>query len=326
MGRFLLFFFSMGLGVCLVGCANDTGRFSQGSDRTPIAKKTPEPFAINRCILTVAMDPKLHRLEATANLTIRPNGRPSLKPTRRLRLLLNPELGIDAVTMHDEPVPFRRIHEDSKPSDTTSASLRGGDHPQPALFELMLPEPPVGAFDLSIHYGGVLFQDVEAGEKPGEIHNFAMRAHIDTEGVYLSPSGNWYPRIPADDDEGDRTREIALADFELTVTNVPGLVLVACGNRQGAKLGAKRGATTTWKSPFPFDGMTLVGGPHAIHQRQVGKVLVSVHLSEKHTRFAMGLLDAIESYMTLYQPLLGDYPFIEFTVVENFFSSGFAFP
>ncbi len=272
------------------------------------------------------MDPKLHRLEATANLTIRPDWRPSPKPTRRLRLQLNPELGIDAVTMHDEPVPFRRIHADPKPSEETPSSPHGGDHPKPALFELTLPQAPVGAFDLSIHYGGVLFQDVEAGENPGEIHNFAMRAHIDTEGVYLSPEGNWYPRIPGDGDESNPTREIALADYELTVTNMPGLVFVACGNRQSVKLGEKRGATTTWKSPFPFDGMTLVGGPHAIHQRQVGKVLVSVHLSEKHTRFAKGLLDAIESYLTLYQPLLGDYPFVEFTVVENFFSSGFAFP
>ena len=38
------------------------------------------------------------------------------------------------------------------------------------------------------------------------------------------------------------------------------------------------------------------------------------------------LLDAIASYLDLYQPLLGAYPYSEFTVVENFFSSGFAFP
>ncbi|MFQ5411697.1 MAG: M1 family metallopeptidase [Phycisphaerae bacterium] len=286
----------------------------------------PEPFAINRCHLIVAMDPKLHRLEATADLTIRPERSRKAKPTRRLRLQLNRELGIDVVTTRGASVPFRRIRDTSKSAEKMPTTASVDDQPRPALYELTLPEAPVGGLDLTVRYGGVLFQDVEAGEKQGEIHNFAMRAHIDTQGVYLSPDGNWYPRIPGEDGEGDRTREIALCDFELTVTNVPGLVFVASGNRQGAKLGVERGATTTWKSPFPFDGLTLVGGPHEIHQRQVGQVLVSVHLRDKHARFADGLLDAIESYLTLYQPLLGDYPYDEFTVVENFFSSGFAFP
>ena len=41
---------------------------------------------------------------------------------------------------------------------------------------------------------------------------------------------------------------------------------------------------------------------------------------------APALLDAVASYLDLYQPLIGPYPFRQFTVVENFFSSGFAFP
>ena len=38
------------------------------------------------------------------------------------------------------------------------------------------------------------------------------------------------------------------------------------------------------------------------------------------------LLDAVAGYLDLYQPLIGPYPFRQFTIVENFFSSGFAFP
>ncbi|HVP13011.1 MAG TPA: M1 family aminopeptidase, partial [Phycisphaerae bacterium] len=102
--------------------------------------------------------------------------------------------------------------------------------------------------------------------------------------------------------------------------------LVASGNRDDAQLNSRRNARTIWRSPFPLHGMALVGGTHEVHQREVDGVLVSVNLSKDHAALAPGILDAVESYLKLYQPLIGKYPYAEFTVVENFFSSGFAFP
>ena len=92
-----------------------------------------------------------------------------------------------------------------------------------------------------------MFQDVSAGEKLGKIHNLEMKAHIGEEGIFLSEDGAWYPRLPQPDPKADA--EIELTQFELTATELPGMVLVASGNRDGAELNKPRGSRTTWRSP-----------------------------------------------------------------------------
>ncbi len=225
----------------------------------------------------------------------------------------------------------------SAPAEESAALA--GEPPKPAgpvtshrvaYYRIVIPGGRAsGEMTLRLQYAGIIWQDVEAGEKSGEIHNFNMSAHIGDEGVYLSPAGAWYP-TPASRDEkdaksGDRP-ERPRTNFELTAAVPEGFLLTACGDRTDADLLAPRGRKTSWKSPFPLDGITLVGGPLQLHQKAVGRVTVSVHLRPDQADKASLLLDAVTQYITLYQPLIGPYPFREFTVVENFFSSGFAFP
>lgn len=216
----------------------------------------------------------------------------------------------------------------SAPADEESGETTVVTHRR-AYYRITLPEGRIAAaLTLKFQYAGTLWQDVEAGERAGEIHNFQMSAHIGEEGVYLSPSGYWYPTLAARDDARPSAEqpESPRSTFELTVDSPAQFVLTACGERTDKDLAAPRGESTSWKTPFAIDGLSLVGGPLEIHQRQVGRIMVSLHLRPGHADKAPLLLDAVTSYLTLYQPLLGPYPFREFTVVENFFSSGFAFP
>ena len=183
-----------------------------------------------------------------------------------------------------------------------------------ARYIVLLPKA-ADAFELRFEYQGQLLEDYQAGEKPGAIHNFEVRSHVGPEGVYLAGESRWYP-IPVQDDS-------PLADFDVTVDRVAGLELVGCGNPAD---GSSETAAYHWQSPFPMDGFALVGGKHVIHSRTCGHVLVEAHVAEANSRHAAGLLDAAEHYLQIYEPLIGDYPFKRFTVVENFFSSGFAFP
>ncbi len=285
----------------------------------------PSPYAVELCQLDVVLEPVPHLLEATATLTIALREGASRGAAGELYVKLNQALGIDQVSCAGLPVSFRRLPVPKHPPTETESDDDTDERPPPAVYLLDWPAAGAAGGELVFRYGGRLFQDVQAGEKPGEIHNFQMRAHVGTEGVYLGESGAWYPRIAESDDE-DPEREAPLTQFEVTASAGPGMVLVACGNREGAKLDAPRGKRTTWRSPFPLQGMALVGGPHKVFQRQVDDALVSVHVSEDHASFAPGILDAVESYLRLYEPLIGEYPYVEFTVVENFFSSGFAFP
>jgi aminopeptidase N len=317
-----------GVCLCVAGCGGPQTGKVEGSRKAAIP---PSPFAIDKCSLDVNLQPTSHRLEANAALTISQKD-PARAQGAKLQLQLHRDLGIDAITMDGRPIGFRRLPEPAQSQPATdqaatsapsSAEASDSEKP-PANYELEWKPARGQPGTLVVRYGGCLYQDVSAGEKPGKIHNLQMKAHIGEEGVFLSEDGIWYPGLPQP--EAKDGREIELTQFELTATEVPGMVLVASGNRDGAELNSRRNARTIWRSPFPLHGLALVGGPHEIHQRQVDAVLVSVHVSKDHAALAPGLLDAVESYLKLYQPLIGKYPYTEFTVVENFFSSGFAFP
>jgi aminopeptidase N len=184
-------------------------------------------------------------------------------------------------------------------------------------------------FSLTFDYGGKLIQDVQAGERPGEIHNKLMAAHVGTEGIYLVSSGGWHPlpyRGPDAPAEGE------LASYRLAVEPVEGMKLVASATFD--EQSSEQTGQWVWHSKYPLDSLALVGGPHQVKERQVDDVRLALHYSqpedaesrqviERHTDL---FLDAAESYLKRYQPLIGPYPFRQYTIVENFFSSGFAFP
>ena len=85
-------------------------------------------------------------------------------------------------------------------------------------------------------------------------------------------------------------------------------------------------SAASWSTPFPQTAIAVAGGQLSAFAREHGPVVIRALLHPGSSAHAPRLLDAVASYLDLYQPLLGAYPFREFTVVENFFSSGFASP
>jgi hypothetical protein len=171
---------------------------------------------------------------------------------------------------------------------------------------------------LFVSYEGRLQQDVAAGEKPGEIHNFQMQAHIGEEGIYLA-EGYWYPQpavavgaVPP------------LTHFTLVAAEVPEMALVASGD-EDEELEEQIGRQV-WHSPYPISEMVLVGGRHGVHKETHNGIEIAVHLTLSNDEQAEGLLAAAKKNLDRYVPLLGPYPARQYTIVENFFSSGFAFP
>lgn len=309
------------IGFC--GCADESQRIASGD---PGHGGTVPPYTIDKYKLDLALNPKLHRLEASAELTIQKQASADQSPPGRIKIELHRDLGVDTITCAGRPVGFRRLADDDR-SGTRNDNDSEDESPPPAVYVVALPDPHAPRTVLVIRYGGLLFQDVSAGEKPGEIHNRAMHAHISLKGIYLAPEGAWYPRVadPDRNSDGDPTHETQAADFQLSVARVPGMALVACGNRDRTDSDAAPDKVT-WRTPFPFDGMALAGGPLQDHQRTVNGLPIRVLLRKDHAHFAKAILDAVESYLKLYQPLIGEYPYDEFAVVENFFSSGFALP
>jgi hypothetical protein len=274
------------------------------------ASPRPQTVRADRYLIEAALDPESHRLTARATIDLTRTGG-SVVPrdgTASVELLLHPDLNVRRVRASGAAV--RRYYRRA----TARTDVDDGFTPAKHLVVL---DHAADALSLFVDYDGALWQDVAAGESPDEIHNFKMRAHISPEGVYLA-GGNWYPQPP--DDEVNPS----LADYTLLLEPVPGMEFVA-----GAELAPSRGSASgrrAWTSPYPLDRLVLVGGPHEVHQTIHRGIAVSAHLKPGQSELADGWLEAVRHILDRYEPLIGPYPAGEYAVVDNFFSSGFAFP
>lgn len=258
----------------------------------------------------VRIDPSTHSLEGEVELDLTPVD-PDRTPKRRLRvdLDLHPELEVTAVRVENAEL---RAHRRRR------GGIEEGGRIEPAEHRLIL-EDPSESVTVFLEYRGTLHQDVASGEEEGQIHNHSVSAHIGEEGLYLDPGGYWYPRMELSEDVDPAAY---LADFRLASDPVEGFELVAGLERETTDPGGR----IHWRSPFPVDGLVLLGGPLERFSRQHGDVLLHAVLAPGKSAVAADILDASAEYLDRYRPLIGPYPFREFTVLEAFFSSGFAFP
>ncbi|MEW6251758.1 MAG: M1 family aminopeptidase [Planctomycetota bacterium] len=270
----------------------------------------------------VRLEPPAHRLDGRTVVALEPaRGAPFARGPAVLEFALNRALVVTTLAGEDAEV---RAHTVRPPDGQAGA----GDGP--ALLALHRVElDHIGRRPrLVFEYGGALIQDVQAGEKRGQVHNLLMAAHLGPEGIYLDEGGGWYPSVYQDP---ARPRGMT-AQFTLTAEPVNGMQLVASASLD--EQASQAGERLVWRGKYPMTGMVLVGGPHEVKERQAGPVRIALHYSppadpqsraqlERHTDM---FLAAAEKYLGLYQPLVGPYPFEDYTIVENFFSSGFAFP
>ncbi len=266
--------------------------------------------------LHLELDPPQHRLAGQAEVRVVAPMRP---PRARLAgvevaFALHPDLEVSRISADPVEVRGWRAEPD--------ASTNG---PAPTRYRIKL-DRWAETFTLTFHYAGRLEQDVQAGEKRGEIHNFTVNAHVGEDGVYLGGDGDWYPRphekASAEVDDG-------LARYAVEVAPVEGFVFVAGADGRAAP---QPGAALSAGSPFPQTDMAVVGGRYRVWSRDVEGVRFSMLLHAASAddttleRRADLFVGAAIDYLQRYQPLVGPYPFDEFIIVENFFSSGFAFP
>ncbi len=266
------------------------------------------PAYAQRYRIEVALDPASHQLSGRTVVDVSlPPSESTNKPVA-IALRLHPGLKITDLTAAGAAV---RGHRNTGPDPDVEKK------PIPNRHVITLNEP-AGSFSLFVAYQGEIYQDVSAGEKPGEIHNFEMNAHIGEDGIYLA-GGYWYPEPVIGEDDS-----APLADFTLLAQPVEGMELAA-GAVTDPRLADQTGMLA-WRSPFPVSDMVLVGGAHDVHTIEHNGITISAHLKPDQAQFAEGLLQAVVRNLDRYEPLIGKYPANEYAIVDNFFSSGFAFP
>lgn len=170
----------------------------------------------------------------------------------------------------------------------------------------------VKVIDLS--YGGIIYDEIKKEKDITFVKGDITSGLISKEGVFLSPDSNWYP------DEED-----SLSVFNINVRIKGGLKVITQGEL--IKREYKNGEEyTEWRSKIPTDGLVLVASRYEIKTREINGIRYSTYLSKENSHLSDIFIEGSRKYIEFYSKILGRYPYRDWSVVENFFSSGYGMP
>ncbi|MCI1278299.1 MAG: hypothetical protein LKG23_04855 [Nitrospira sp.] len=181
---------------------------------------------------------------------------------------------------------------------------------------IILKQPPAdeggGSIRLKFVYHGVIDDPPRDPRHLRFVTPSETAGHIGPEGVYLSSESQWYPDL---DD--------SLATYDVHITVPEGWAAVTQGTAQAD--------SSRWMVSTKSEALTVVANRFVVKTRawkaQSGQsIQLATYLFPDEAALADEYLDASARYLDAYIPLLGAYPFSQFAVVENFFSSGLGMP
>ena len=137
---------------------------------------------------------------------------------------------------------------------------------------------------------------------------------ISSEGVYFANSTLWVPLF-----------EGALYTFDLTATIDTAYGIISQGTRKKNEI-LKDKKIITYQSESPSDEFYLIAGKWTEYNIKAGSILVQAELRTADSTLANKYMGATIGYLELYNKLIGPYPYSKFTLVENFWETGYGMP
>lgn len=171
-----------------------------------------------------------------------------------------------------------------------------------------------GVKSFFISYSGTFFENVEDVHFSNENVGREVTATISEQGAYFSPSGTYYPM-------GDES----MASFKLTANIPESWESISDGNRLSNEIKDGR-KIQSWGNPFKNDGNMFMAAPFVTKSTWVDDIEVACYFFEADTGLFDQYLPATAGYIRQYSELIGPYPYERFTVVENFFPTGYGMP
>lgn len=193
----------------------------------------------------------------------------------------------------------------------TGEETDGSETEHLALYALPLVSD-ADTIDIHFEVSGEIFDDVDvASFSRWEIAD-ETSGLISSKGAFLTPWTGYYPVLPG---------ESQLSTFETT------LRLPASWD------GLVEGNIVEWGDDFirftsvdVLDGSYLVAGPYKRKSLQADDVEIAMYYYPESERLVDKYLHFSAGYMADYEELIGPYPFARFSVVENFFPTGYGMP
>ncbi len=239
--------------------------------------------------LRVSLDPAASRIEVQADITLPPS-----LAGDRAEFRLNSNLAVAPGVASLQPSP-------ELPPGVLLNTM-GGEVAPTNAYEVLAGAD--GRFSLS--YGGRINDAMEQQGAEYARSFSETTGIIDSRGVYLSKASYWVP------DFGE-----ALVRFDLRVDfadSAGDWLTVSQGDRNGPN---------GWSARNPMEEIYLIAAAFTEYSQMAGDTEALAYLRTPDPNLAVRYLDATERYLQLYEPLLGEYPFSKFALVENFWETGY---
>jgi hypothetical protein len=226
---------------------------------------------------------------------------------RSVAFTLAPTLHVDSITLRARP-------------EESLAFTREPAGPFPAhRIAVVLPADHEGRVSLMWSYRGVIDDPPREPRHLRFVTPSETAGHIGPEGVYLSSESQWYPDI-----------EGSLSAYRVLAHVPEGWTVVTQGLKQEETTSGGR-TSSTWDVRVRSEALTLVANNFVTKSRRWKgpndqRVDLATYFFPDNAHLADEYLDATAKYLDAYVPLLGEYPFEKFAIVENFFASGLGMP
>lgn len=278
-----------------------------------IAAEKPLPYRIKHHDLTIELDLATSALKAQDQITFLPQQ----SGAAQLDLLLRRGLTVKGVHWGKKSLKF----DITEPADPTrfEAQLDSEDvgfynRAQMVSIEIPTKAAKEPELVLTIAYQGIVKDSLGDADFSREYVAMQVTGIISPQGVYLGPEGIFYPALPQQ-----------LFTYSLSVTQPEQFQSISEGIDEAATIHDGK-STETWTCHYPVDGFHLIANRFDVKTIEHEGVKISTYFFPDTTDLAQRYLKACADYITLYNGLLGKYPFEKFAVVENFMATGYGMP
>ncbi|GJM13338.1 MAG: hypothetical protein DHS20C12_17410 [Pseudohongiella sp.] len=165
------------------------------------------------------------------------------------------------------------------------------------------------ADQLLLIYSGTIFDAAEQTSAEYAQSFAESSGIIGEQGVYLHRGSAWIADFGSDLISFDMQVEFADSAGSWTAVS------------QGDRLGANG-----WQSDQPMEEVYLIAANFTEYSQMDDDVEVLAYLRTPDPNLATKYMDATGRYLALYEPLLGEYPYSKFALIENFWETGYGMP
>ena len=260
--------------------------------------------------LAVELIPASHELVARDQVELEIFGKAAT-----IAFTLASTLHVESVVLRAPSVPGQQAQPDKALSFTTEPSSQLSTQ----QIVVALPSEHEARASLVWTYQGTINDPPKEPRHLRFVTPSETAGYIGPEGVYLSSESQWYPDIDG-----------SLSAYRVTA-QVPRDWTVVTQGRKKEEATSTESTSSMWVVQDRSEALTLVANKFVTKSRQWKgqngrRVELATYFFPENADLADEYLDATSKYLDAYVPLLGDYPFEKFAVVENFFASGLGMP